>query len=263
MIFGRYWAAKSPVHALDPRMKLVMTLLLIIGCFIPDAWLGQAIIAVFLIVVYRLSKIPVRAAIRTVLPLMFIVVLTMLFNLLWTQGGDVYVHWGIIQISQAGVYACFYFGVRLTLLLFCACLLTLTTTILDITDASEMLLDPLRKVRVPVHELTMIAGIALRFLPLFAREAATIRDAQLARAAVLSYNPFRGGIRTVSSLVVPLFSSAFRHAETLSNAMDARCYHGGEGRTRLYPMRSTWRDWVALGIVCALIAILVIVRILL
>lgn len=258
MIFGRYWPAHSVIHSLDARTKLIATLLIIIACFVPTDFAGQAAIAVVLVIIYALAKIPPLVAVRTVLPLMFIVVLTMLFNLFFTQGGDVLVQWGVITISQTGVRACLFFGIRLTLLLFAACLLTLTTTVMDVTDASEKLLSPLKALHLPIHELTMIAGIALRFLPLFAREAATIRDAQLARAAVLTYNPFKGGIRTMGSLIVPLFESAFRHAETLSAAMDARCYHGGEGRTRLHPFTYHARDWAALVIVVALLAALVI-----
>ncbi|MBP5314210.1 MAG: energy-coupling factor transporter transmembrane protein EcfT, partial [Eggerthellaceae bacterium] len=172
------------------------------------------------------SKIPFKTAIKTAAPLLIVSVLTFLFNLFFNTTGEVLLSWWIVTITSDGVYAAFFFGIRLSLLIFIACLLTLTTSILKITDATEDILLPLQKIGFPTHELAVITNIAIRFLPMFAQEFVTIRQARQARGSNMSFNPFKGGLKTLGSILTTLFVSAFRHADTLSQAMDARCYHG-------------------------------------
>lgn len=240
--FGRYWPASSPVHRMDPRAKLLLALAFMVIVFTAQTFWGLAVCAVFVFGFFIVSSIPVGAALKSIAPLAFIVVITALLNIFFVQGGTLLVEWWVFRISEAGLISAAFIGCRLLLLLLGMSLLTLTTATLDITDAFEYLLAPLRRLGVPSHELAMMMGIALRFLPQFTTELQTIYRAQISRGATFSANPFKGGLSMVSSLMVPLFTSAFRHAETLSGAMEARCYHGGPGRTRLHILAYTQRD---------------------
>ena len=260
-LFGRYWEAESPVHRLDPRMKVFGTLLLIVTVFCAGSFPALGLIALCTVGMFALARIPLLQALRSTAPLSFIIVLTALFNLFYIQGGTVYVDWGWCAISEEGIRQALFMAVRLTLLLLSGSLLTLTTTSLDITEALERLLMPLARIGVPAHEFSLVLGIALKFLPQFAEEFRVIRSAQLARGAKLATSPIRGGLAGLTSLLVPLFSSAFRHADTLSSAMDARCYHGAEGRTRLNPLRLGRRDAIALVALVALLVLTIVVSI--
>ncbi len=236
-LFGRYWAAESPIHALDPRTKLLGMFAFMAIVFCAQTFAGLGVCALFCGAFFVAAQIPLHKAFKSIAPLLFIVVITALLNVFWVQGGTVYVSWGWLQISETGVRNAVFLSCRLVLLLGIASLMTLTTTTLDTTDAFERLLAPLRRVGFPAHEFAMIMGIALRFLPQFITEIQTIYRAQLSRGANLSTSPIKGGVRMLTSLLVPLFTSAFRHAETLSSGMEARCYHGEEGRTHLNPLR--------------------------
>ncbi len=246
-IFRRFIARKSFVCALDARIKLTLTVwmfALVLSAFTP---LALGLCALFVFAAFAAARIAPREIAGTLWPLLLLVAMTALLNALFVQGGAVYFQLGIITISERGMASAAFLACRLMLLLLVVSLLTLTTSTFAITEALEAVLRPLTVLRVPVHELAMMMGIALRFLPRFASELAIIRRAQMSRAAELSLNPFKGGFATLAALVVPLFASAFRHGETLAAAMDARCYHGGEGRTRLRPFAFTWRDGVALA----------------
>ena len=253
-LFGRYWEADSPIHRLDPRIKVTGTLLLVVTVFCAGNFPALGLVALAMAAMLLLARIPLAQALRSIAPLSFIIALTALFNLFFVQGGETYVDWGWLAISQEGVRLAAFMAVRLTLLLLAGSLLTLTTTSLDITEALEHMLAPFAKLGVPAHEFSLVLGIALRFLPQFAEEFQTIRTAQLARGAKLATSPVKGGLSGLTSLLVPLFASAFRHADTLSSAMDARCYHGATGRTRLNPLRYSARDAVATGALAALLA---------
>lgn len=251
-LFGRYWEADSIVHRLDPRTKIIGVLLIMVATFGAATFQAQAVMVVATLLLFALARIPLGQALRSIAPLSFIIVLTALFNLFWVQGGAVYADWGLVRISAQGVHMCIFISIRLTILLLTGSLLTLTTTTLDITEAFERLLMPLARVGVPAHEFAMILGIALRFLPQFADELHVIRVAQLSRGAKLATSPTRSGIAGLTSLLVPLMASAFRHADTLANAMEARCYHGAQGRTRLHPLAFAARDVLALLALVAL-----------
>ena len=246
-LFGRYWEANSPIHRLDPRMKIVGTVLLIVTVFCAGNFPALGLVALCMVSMFLIARVPLLQALRSIAPLSFIIVLTALFNLFYIQGGTVYSDWGWLSISEEGVRQAAFMAIRLTLLLLTGSLLTLTTTSLDITEALERLLMPLSRIGVPAHEFSLVMGIALKFLPQFADEFRVIRSAQLARGAKLATSPVKGGLAGLTSLLIPLFTSAFRHADTLSSAMDARCYHGAEGRTRLNPLRLCQRDAAALA----------------
>lgn len=258
-LFGRYWEADSIIHRLDPRTKIVGVLALMVITFSAGTFPAQALVVAAVITLFALARIPFGQALRSIAPLSFIIVLTALFNLFWVQGGELYAQWGPLRISEQGVYMMVFISIRLTILLLSGSLLTLTTTTIDITEAFERLLMPLARIGVPAHEFSLILGIALRFLPQFAEELHTIRVAQLSRGAKLATSPTRSGIAGLTSLLVPLFASAFRHADTLANAMDARCYHGARGRTRLYPLAFATRDAIAFVSLAVLFAATIVI----
>ncbi len=254
-MFGKYWPGTSPVHRMDPRAKLLLSLVVMANIFVAQSFIGLAVCAAFTAGFFLLAKIPLGKAVRSIAPLAFILVITALLNVFFVQGGTVYFQWWFIQISEAGLVQAAFIAVRLFLLLLSMSLLTLTTATLDITDAFEYLLKPFARIGVPAHELSMIMGIALRFLPQFTTELQTIYRAQISRGATFAASPFRGGLRMLTSLMIPLFTSAFRHAETLSLAMDARCYHGGPGRTRLKPLHYSALDCNAVIVLAAMFAV--------
>lgn len=258
-LFGRYWEADSAVHRLDPRTKIVGVIFWMVVTFSAANFPALGIVAAATLALVLLARVPLGQAFLSIAPLSFIIVLTALFNLFWVQGGNVLAQWGFIQVSQEGVRMAVFISIRLTILLLAGSMLTLTTTTLDITEAFERLLTPLARIGVPAHEFAMILGIALRFLPQFAEELHTIRIAQLARGAKLATSPTKSGIAGLTSLLVPLFASAFRHADTLASAMDARCYHGAQGRTRLQPLAFAARDAAAAIALVALLACVLVV----
>lgn len=249
--FGSYVSGTSCVHRLDPRTKLIAGCVFIVVLLCAKSAAALAVCAAFTALCYALAQIPPSKAARSLAPLMAIVVIVAVLNLFVTQGGQVLVDWGILRISEAGVQTCLFMGARLTIMMLGMSLITLTTMTIDLTEAFEWVLKPFARFGVPAHELGMIMGIALRFMPQFANELAVVYHAQVSRGARLSNSPTRG-VRMLTSLMVPLFTSVFRHAETLSAAMDARCYHGGEGRTHLHPLRFAPRDAAAAAFMAVL-----------
>ena len=249
--FGSYVSGTSFVHRLDPRTKLIAGCVFIVVLLCAKSAAALAVCAAFTALYYALAQIPPSKAARSLAPLMAIVVIVAVLNLFVTQGGQVLVDWGILRISEAGVQTCLFMGARLTIMMLGMSLITLTTMTIDLTEAFEWVLKPFARFGVPAHELGMIMGIALRFMPQFANELAVVYHAQVSRGARLLNSPARG-VRMLTSLMVPLFTSVFRHAETLSAAMDARCYHGGEGRTHLHPLRFAPRDGAAAAFMAVL-----------
>lgn len=249
-VVGRYWPGTSPLHRMDARAKLLLALALMVVVFVAQTFWGLAVCAAFVLGFFALAGIPAGSAFKSIAPLAFIVVITALLNVFFVQGGTVLFEWWVIRISEAGLWQAAFIACRLLLLLLGMSLLTLTTATLDITDAFEHLLRPFARLGVPAHELSMMMGIALRFLPQFVFELQTVYRAQISRGASLS----KGRLRMLTSLMVPLFTSAFRHAETLSGAMDARCYHGGVGRTRLRPLTLSRLDAAGAAAIAAMLA---------
>ena len=256
---GRYIAATSPVHRLDPRVKLALTAVAMAAAIVARTPAGLALVAAGTVAAYAAARIPARTAASAVAPLMVFVALTCVLNLFSDGGGAVLWQAGPLRITEGGLAAAAVSSVRLTCLLFVVALLTFTTTSLDITAALEWAFTPLARLGFPAHELGMVMGIALRFVPQFATELAQIRRAQASRGARFASNPFAGGLSDLSALVVPLFASVFRHAQALAEAMEARCYRGGGGRTRLHPFGFRRADAVACAAVGAFFALVVAV----
>ena len=234
--FGSYYPGESPLHRLDPRAKLLLGCAFIVVALCARNVAALGAVAVFVAAFYLASRIPLGYAARSLAPLLFIVVVASLLNLFVNQEGAVLVEWAFVRITAGGVGACLFIAARLVLILLGMSLITMTTPTLDLTEALEKLLSPFARFGLPAHELGMIMGIALRFLPQFATELVTVYHAQISRGAGLDGSPVRG-MRMLSSLLIPLFTSAFRHAETLSAAMDARCYGAEPRRTSLHDRR--------------------------
>ena len=260
-LLGKYYATDSFVHSLDPRIKITCIFATMIVVLASGSYAAMGVCAVFIVIAFAAARIPVGQALHSVAPLMFIVVITAIINIFFEHSGAVVAKLGPIVINQGGLNLALFMAIRLTLVLFAASLLTLATTTLDLTDGLESMLHPVARIGFPAHEFAMILGIALRFLPQFIQELGIIRSAQASRGARFSANVFKGGLQSLSSLLIPLFTSAFRHAETLSGAMEARCYHGGDGRTKLNPFQLRPADGVAVLFVVAMICCVLAVNI--
>lgn len=255
--FGSYVPGNSCIHRIDARIKLTLGIAFIVTLLCGRTFASLGIAAAFVFLTYVLARISAGKALRSLAPLMVIVLIVVVLNLFTQQGGETLVQLGIFRISMGGVQAAGFIGVRLTVMMLGMSLITLTTPTIELSEAFEKMLAPFARFGLPAHELGMIMGIALRFMPQFATELATVYHAQVSRGARLSNSPVHG-VRMVSSLMIPLFASVFRHAETLSFAMDARCYHGGEGRTHLRPMKLTALDAIATAVMAALVVLVVL-----
>lgn len=251
---GQYYPAKSILHRLDPRVKVVSTLLFLISLFLFRSIPGYIIATAFLVMVVRLSKVPFGYIVKGLKPIIMILMLTVLFQLFLTRGGDTLVHWWIFTITEEGLVNAVYMAIRLIYLIIGSSLMTFTTTPNELTDAIEKLLGPLNKIRIPVHEIAMTMSIALRFIPILLEETDKIMKAQIARGADFESGNMLQRAKAMIPILVPLFVSAFRHANDLAMAMEARCYHGGEGRTKMKPLRYVSRDRVAYAIVILYVA---------
>lgn len=251
--FGSYCPGDSPLHRMDPRAKLLLGCAFIAAVLCAQGFAALGVVAVFVLAFYAISRVPPSKAAKSLAPLLFISLFAALLNLFVVQDGATLAQLGFIRISEGGVRQCLFIGARLVLMMMGMSLITMTTMTLDLTEAFERLLSPFSRIGLPAHELGMIMGIALRFMPQFANELVTIRRAQISRGASAAGSAAKS-VRMLVSLMVPLFASAFRHAETLSAAMDARCYHGKVGRTRMHPLHFAPRDGVAVAVIALLFA---------
>ncbi len=253
---GQYYQTDSVIHRLDPRVKLVATLAFIISLFIVNSFWGYLIAAVFLVVMIRLSHVPFKFMVRGMKAIVFLLVVAGVFNLFLTPGEVVVSFWKL-KITKEGIKLALLMATRLCFLIIGSSIMTLTTTPNQLTDALEKLLGPLKKIHVPVHEIAMMMSIALRFIPILLEETDKIMKAQIARGADFESGNLITKAKNLVPLLVPLFISAFRRANDLAMAMEARCYRGGEGRTKMKPLHYEKRDYLAYGIL-ALYLILVI-----
>lgn len=241
---GQYYQTDSLIHRLDPRVKLVGTLVYMISLFIFNNIYCYAIAAIFLLVVILLTKVPVIYMLKGMKAILFILVFTVVFNVFFTPGEYLW-QFGIIHISKEGIKGAILMIIRLTLLIVSASIMTLTTTPNRLTDGIESLLGPLKLIKVPVHEMAMMMSIALRFIPILSEETDKIMKAQTARGAKFESKKITERVKSLIPLIVPLFISAFRRASDLALAMEARCYHGGEGRTKMKPLKYQSRDIIS------------------
>ena len=245
---GQYYPTDSVIHKLDPRVKIVCTLLYLISLFLFKSVLGYVICTIFLIAVIRTSKVPFRFITKGLKPIILLLLITTIFNLFFTTTGNILVSVGFIKITEDGLRASVYMVLRLIYLIIGSSLMTLTTTPNELTDGIERLLRPLNKVRVPVHEIAMMMSIALRFIPILLEETDKIMKAQIARGADLESGNIIQKAKSMIPILVPLFVSAFRRANDLAMAMEARCYRGGDGRTKMKPLIYKNRDYVTYGV---------------
>lgn len=238
---GQYYDEDSVIHRLDPRVKLVATFMFIIVIFVVNNLPGYALAASFLAFVTILSKVPVKYIIKGLKPIMIILLITLIFNVLLTPGEVLITLWRF-NITVEGIRMGVTMAVRLILLITGSSMMTLTTTPNHLTDGLERLLKPLSRIRVPVHEIAMMMSIALRFIPILLEETDIIMKAQMARGADFESGNIIKRAKALVPILVPLFVSAFRRANDLAMAMEARCYHGGEGRTKMKPLKYAARD---------------------
>lgn len=245
---GQYYPTSSPIHKLDPRTKILITFAYIIGLFFINQFIGYAFVALCFYAAVRVSKVPLKFMLKGLKSIMFILLFTVVLNIFFTTTGNVLWSWSIFTITDQGLMIAAKMGIRLILLIVGSSLLTLTTSPIELTDGIESLLSPFRKIGVPAHEIAMMMSIALRFIPILLEETDKIMKAQMARGADFESGNIIQRAKAMIPIMVPLFISAFRRAEELAMAMEARCYRGGVGRTRLHSLVYKKRDYVAFGI---------------
>ena len=256
---GQYFPGNTVIHRLDPRTKLLFTILYIVALFSAKGGLAYAVLFVTLCACIAVSKIRPKTILRGMKPILFIIILTAVLNIFYTPGDPIW-QWKFLKITVEGLWAAFFMVLRISFLITCTFMLTYTTSPIMLTDGLEKLLGPLKKLRVPVHELSMMMSIALRFIPTLIEETDKIMSAQKARGADFDTGNLFQKAKALVPLLVPLFISAFRRADELATAMECRCYHGGEGRTRLRQLRFQGSDIAALILGAALVAVVLIFR---
>ena len=257
---GQYYPAKSVLHRLDPRTKFLGTLGFLISVFLFHTFLGYAVATAFLVAMIAISKVPVKFMFKGLKAIVMILLITVAFNIILTPG-EVLWRFGIIKVTREGLVLAGRMAIRLVYLVIGSSIMTLTTTPNQLTDGLERLLRPLNKIRVPVHEIAMMMSIALRFIPILLEETDKIMKAQIARGADFENGNLIQKAKNMVPLLVPLFISAFRRANDLAMAMEARCYHGGEHRTQMKPLHYEKRDYAAYGILVAYLAVGVAFRV--
>lgn len=241
---GQYYPVDSVIHRLDPRVKLAGTMIFIISLFLFNNYLSYAVVAIFLASVIALSRVPLSYILKGLRTIFFLLVITLAFNLFLTPGKEIFRIWKL-SVTDEGVKTALFMGTRLLFLIVGSSLMTLTTTPNQLTEGMEKGLGPLKKIGVPVHEVAMMMSIALRFIPILLEETDKIIKAQSARGADFESGNFITRAKAMVPILVPLFVSAFRRANDLAMAMEARCYHGGEGRTKMRPLKYEKRDRIS------------------
>ncbi len=241
---GQYYPVDSVLHRMDPRTKLFGTMMYIVSLFLADSVWGYVAAALFLAVAIRLSKVPVSFMVRGLKAILFLLLISVSFNLFLTEGEELFRIW-FLRVTKEGVRTAGFMAVRLIFLVLGSSVMTLTTTPNQLTDGLEKSLGFLKKIRMPVHEVAMIMSIALRFIPILVEETDKIMKAQMARGADFESGGLIRKAKSMVPLLVPLFISAFRRATDLAMAMEARCYRGGDGRTKMKPLRYARRDGLA------------------
>lgn len=255
---GQYSPGNSPVHLLDPRTKIIVLVVYIIALFTAAWWISYAAVFLFLAAAVAISSIPLKSILHGMKPLAFILVFTGILNVFFTSGEKVLLQFWVITVYWEGIIRAFFMMLRIFMLICGTFLLTYTTSPIALTDGLESLLGPLKKIHIPVHELSMMMCIALRFIPTLIEETDKIMSAQKARGADFESGNLISRVKALVPILVPLFISAFRRADELATAMECRCYQGGDGRTKMKLLRYKLRDFQNFGI-CAVLLVAVIV----
>ena len=243
---GQFFPGDTFIHRLDPRTKLIAVILYIVALFNAKGVVTYAMVMAVLVLCILVSRVPFRSLTRGLKPIYIIVAFTAIMNLFFTSGTPLGTGWLLSHITQEGLRSAIYMILRIVMLIMGTFLLTYTTSPISLTDGLESLLSPLKKLRLPIHELAMMMSIALRFIPTLIEETDKIMSAQKARGADFETGKLTQRAKALLPLLVPLFVSSFRRADELAVAMESRCYHGGEGRTRMKQLRMHRRDWLAL-----------------
>lgn len=255
---GQYFPGNSPVHRLDPRTKLILLVVYIVALFTAKSWISYGVCFAFLAVSIGISAIPVKSIVKGMKPLVFILIFTGILNLFFTEGETVLIKVWTITVTLEGLFRAIFMVARILMLITATFLLTYTTSPISLTDGLEALLSPLKKIRVPVHELSMMMCIALRFIPTLIEETDKIMSAQKARGADFENGNLMQRVKALVPILVPLFISAFRRADELATAMECRCYQGGDGRTKMKLLRYHLGDLKAFGTGALLIAAVIV-----
>ena len=261
--FGQYYPARSFVHNMDPRAKLLLVIAYIVSIFIANNFFGLILVTLALVFFILLSRVPFGRVLRSIKMVLFLIIFTAILNLLFYAGGEddiVLAEWWIITISWQSIINTIFLAMRLLLLVLGTAILTLTTTPVALTDGIESLLKPLKYIKVPVHELALVMSIALRFIPTLMEETNRIVAAQKARGANFETGGLIRRAKAMIPVLIPLLVSAFRRAEDLGDAMDARCYSGAKGRTKYKKLTFTWRDLLGVLFFAALITGIVLLN---
>ena len=257
---GQYFPGNTVAHKLDPRTKILLVVLYITALFTAKSFLAYGLMALVQAACDRVSRVGLKAQVKGLKPVLFIIIFTGILNLFFTPGEGVLWAWGPLQITTSGLRNAAFMVLRIMLLIMGTFLMTYTTSPISLTDGLERLLNGLKRFRVPVHELTMIMSIALRFIPTLIEETDKIMSAQKARGADFERGNLMEQAKALVPILVPLFISAFRRADELATAMECRCYHGGEGRTKLHILKYERRDYIALTLGVLILAGVIAMR---
>ena len=258
---GQFFPAKSVLHRMDPRMKLLLTLGFICMVFVPKTWAGLALIVVFLALCVAFSGLPARLIFKSIKPILPLILFTSVINMFYTGSGTLLWSWKFLHIYTGGLSNAVFIALRILCLIAGSSLLTYTTPPTALTDALERLLSPLKVFHFKVHELAMMMTIALRFIPTLVEETDKIMSAQKARGADLESGGLLRRVKAMLPILIPLFVSAFRRAYELATAMECRCYHGGDGRTRMKELHLHCRDFLAVGVCLVYLTALIVLNI--
>ena len=256
---GQYFPGDSVAHRLDPRTKLLMVVLYIVALFSAAWFVSYGLMVLVLAGCIAVSHVPPKSLFRGLKPVLIILVFTGVINLFWTPGETIW-HWWILNLTREGILRAIFMVMRITMLIMGTFLMTYTTSPIRLTDGLESLLGPLKKIHLPVHELSMMMSIALRFIPTLIEETDKIMSAQKARGADFESGSILQRAKAMIPLLVPLFISAFRRADELAVAMECRCYHGGKGRTKLHVLRYRGIDYAALALSLIVVAAVFVLR---
>jgi energy-coupling factor transport system permease protein len=261
--FGQYYPSRSPLHSLDPRVKIILTLLYIVCSFLCKNVLSYALLLLSALLLVALGRIPLKIVLRGLRGVLFVLAFTAVLNVFWTSGENLLFEWKFIKIYLEGIYSAIFIIIRIAALIIgTGMLMTYTTTPIALTNAIEDLLSPLKKLHVPVHTFAMMMTIALRFIPTLTEETDRIMTAQKARGADFSSGGLIARAKALIPVLIPLFVSAFNRAGDLATAMECRCYHGGEGRTRMNVRHMRFVDVIPLFLILAFGATLIALNIL-
>ncbi len=260
LTIGQHYPVESPVHELDPRVKIIMTFVFIVSLFLIESFITYLVVGAFLALAIKISKVPIKFVIKGLRPILMIIIITFIINLLMTPGKIIF-RIGFLKVTEEGLRQAGFMAVRLTLLIMGTSLLTLTTSPIVLTDGIESLLSPFKRLGLPAHELAMMMTIALRFIPTLMEETEKIMKAQKSRGADFESGNIMSRAKNLVPLLVPLFISAFRRADELAMAMEARCYRGGENRTRMRQLKISKGDYIASGIFAIYFAAIIIIKI--